>query len=266
VNFTLWQALALGALQGATEFLPVSSSGHLVLVPALLGWPAPPLPFTVALHWGTVAAVLWYFRRDWLRLARGVWRAVRAGDLVDNPDGRLAVWMALATLPAAAVGLAFHDLFAGLFASPQAAARFLYGTAALLVVAELLARRRAAPASLGAGIAAAIGVAQAVSILPGISRSGATIAAGLGLGLPREEAARFSFLISTPVIVGAGLLELPALAAGGSLPAIGVGMVAAFAVGYASIAALLHLVRRQPLYGFAGYVAVFATFALWRLR
>lgn len=284
------QALVLGLVQGITEFLPVSSSGHLQGVPYLLGWEPSTLAFDVMVHAGTLLAVVLYFRDDL------VWLATRslARGTDDPAEVRRArsvvVLLAVGTLPAGAAGLAFEGVFEAAFASPRAVAGFLYVTAALLAGAELLRRRRVA-AQLGKGVrdlvgaerhvdpgrredtlgvrdVTVIGVAQALALFPGISRSGATIAAGMTIGLSRAAAARFSFLLSIPVIAGATLSQLRGLGepVEGALP-FGVaetlvGVTAAAVSGYLAIRFLLRLVRTDDLFGFARYVVVAASLLL----
>jgi len=265
----LLQAVFLGALQGATEFLPVSSSGHLVVVPTLLGWGPPSLTFDITAHLATALAVLVFFRGDWWRMLAGFGRGLRAGSPWSDPDGRALVLVAVATLPAGLVGVALEDYFTELFAAPRTVAVMLVVTGAILLTAERLARGVRTPGAVDLPRALAIGAAQAVAIVPGISRSGSTIATGMALGLPRAEAARFSFLMATPIIVGAALLQLAHfLAAGRGLEAIGpllAGAVVAFAVGYASIGWLLGYVRRRSLTAFGAYAIVFGLASAWLL-
>ncbi|MBO9370565.1 MAG: undecaprenyl-diphosphate phosphatase [Chloroflexi bacterium] len=259
------RALFLGLLQGATEFLPISSSGHLVLVPWLLGWPIPSLAFDAMVHWGTLVAVIAYFWRDWLALLRGAWVGLRARSLND-PGARLFLLLIVGTIPGVLAGVLLEDFFEGMFARPDAAAGFLLLTAALLTLAELGWARRSsvlnprAPRALPAlswADALVVGLAQAVAILPGVSRSGATIAAGLGRGLEREAAARFSFLLSAPIILGAGAMQLWQMARAGTLageaPLLVAGFLTALVSGFAAIHFLLNYVRRRPLYPFALY-------------
>ncbi|HIE39174.1 MAG TPA: undecaprenyl-diphosphatase UppP [Anaerolineales bacterium] len=261
---SLTHALLLGLLQGATEFLPISSSGHLVLVPWLLGWPEPGLAFDALVHWGTAVAVVGYFWRDWVGLLRGVGRAVRTRSRAD-PDARLAGLILLGTLPAALAGWLLEDFFEGMFARPVAAAGFLLVTAGVLTLAEG-SGRASVPARLSWADALLIGLAQAVAILPGISRSGATIAAGMGRGLVRASAARFSFLLSTPIILGAGLLQVLDLVSAGDLaaqaPILVVGFLTALLSGLACIHFLLRYLQRRPLYPFALYCALFGIASL----
>jgi undecaprenyl-diphosphatase len=271
VNF--FQAFLLGVLQGATEFLPVSSSGHLVLVPWLLNWPASSLAFDVVAHWGTAMAVIVYFWRDWVTLVRETWAflknrvsgivAKETGLVGKNPvsaDVRLAFFIVLGTIPAALLGYLLEDFFEAMFARPVAAACFLIVTAAILTFSERLGRRERDLDTLNWLDALIIGLAQALAIFPGISRSGSTIAAGLTRGLKRESAARFSFLLSTPIILGAGLLKVMGLAQAGDLaaqaPVLVVGFVAAGLVGYGCIHFLLRYVQRRPLYLFSIYCTI----------
>ena len=262
---TFWQTILLGILQGATEFLPVSSSGHLVIVPYLLGWPQPSLALDAMLHLGTLAAVLIYFRADLARLVAGVWRALQQRSL-DNPDARLALYLVIATIPGVMTGLLLEDIFEELFSAPAAAAAFLLVTAAVLILAELLSKRERLLESLTPGKAAVIGLAQAAAIAPGLSRSGSTIAAGMLLGLRRDDAARFSFLLSIPIILGSGGLQFLKLVTSGAGSVnwltVGLAMAAAALVGYAAISSLLALVRRHSLWPFAAYCALLGTLVL----
>ena len=256
---SLIQAVLLGFLQGATEFLPVSSSAHLVLFPWLLGWPDPGVAFDVALHCATAVAVVGYFWRDWMALLHGAWQALRTRSLAD-PQARLALFIVLGCLPAAVAGVLLEDFFTAMFGRPAAVSAFLLVTAAILALSEHLSRRQRGLEHLTWQDALVIGGAQAVAILPGISRSGATIAAGMACGLERPAAARFSFLLATPAILGAGLLQV-AHAVGGSEPVTGVmvllvGFAIALLTGLAAIHFLLRYLQYRPLYPFAIYCAV----------
>jgi len=281
------QAFLLGVLQGATEFLPVSSSGHLVLVPWLLGWTAPGLAFDSVVHWGTALAVIAYFWRDWVSLVVAAVHSLReltlrrlrtspttgrsptgegasgssatAQPSQSSPDARLAWFILLGTVPAALIGWLLEDFFEGMFARPVAASAFLLVTAALLATSERLGRRARDLDTLAWSDALLVGLAQALAIFPGISRSGATIAAGLGRGLRRESAAKFSFLLATPIILGAGLLQVVDLVQMGNLaaqfPTLVVGFVTSGVVGFSCIHFLLRYLQRRRLYPFAVYCA-----------
>lgn len=262
------QAIILGIVQGLTEFVPISSSAHLVLVPWALGWDRSGLFFDTMLHWGTLLAVLTYFWRDWVAILHGFWRSLTMnGPWSDAPHGRLAdpnsrlAWgIILGTIPAVLVGFFFNDFFESLFETPMAVAGFLLVTAAFLAFSERLGRRLRELPALRLPDALAIGLAQAVAIAPGISRSGATIAAGLARGLTREAAARFSFLLATPAILGAGLLQLLEVLRTGenavSWTAVVAGFLAAAVSAYLCIKFLLAYLRRGRLYVFAIYCAV----------
>jgi undecaprenyl-diphosphatase len=274
-----WHALALGALQGATEFLPVSSSAHLIILPEILGWPAASLTFDVAVHWATALAVALFFRREWADLLRGAWRGARARPARLTPEGRLLVLLAIATVPAAVAGVLLADTLDTLLQTePRAMARLaasmLLVTGCLLVASELVSRRRTVTTTdvddIGSGTAGIVGVAQACAIVPGISRSGATIAGGLARGVRRDEAARFSFLLAAPIMLGAGAYQLSGFAMdsppSNEVAAMAAGFVAAFVVGYLCIGALMRFVRRSPLYVFAAYTWVAGLASLWLLR
>ncbi|HET91487.1 MAG TPA: undecaprenyl-diphosphate phosphatase [Chloroflexi bacterium] len=274
-----WQALFLGILQGATEFLPVSSSGHLVLVPWLLGWSASGLAFDAVVHWGTAVAVVAYFWRDWVTLVGAGLRSLPAlpqyvralfrpdGSAVElELDARLAWLIVIGTVPAALIGYLLEDFFEGMFARPVAAAGFLMTTAAILTASERWGAQRRDLDALGGLDALSVGLAQALAIFPGISRSGVTIAMGLVRGVQRESAARFSFLLATPIILGAGLLKVVDLAQVGGLsvqiPSLVVGFVGAAVVGLGCIHFLLRYLQQRRLYPFAVYCVTLSLFCL----
>ncbi len=268
------QAAVLGAVQGLTEFLPISSKSHLIIVPTLLGWDST-LTFDIAVHLATLLAVLIYFRADWARVLTGLWRGLRAGNPWRDPDGRLFILLVLASIPVMIAGLALQSTYeTAIENDPLAAARIsaalLLVTGVILVASERLAQRRSHIAPLDTRRAMAVGLAQATAILPGISRSGVTIAAGLSSGLAREDAARFSFMLSTPTILAAGVVQAASRADGPPLPGeamtLSIGFVVAFVVGYLAIAWLIRYLSRAPLYAFAVYTWVFGLAALWLLR
>ena len=254
---TLLRAILLGILQGATEFIPISSSGHLVLVPWLLNWPQPRLAFDVIVHWGTVVAVLGVFWRDLYRLLLAGFKSLRTRSLAD-PEARVAWWIVIGTIPAVVVGYLFEDFFEALFGTPVAAAVLLLVTGIVLSVSERLGARTREAEGMSWLDALLVGLAQAAAIAPGISRSGATIAAGLFLGVKRAAAARFSFLLVVPAILGAGVLSLLDLASEGGLagdwPLLASGFLAAAISGYVCIRFLLSYLRQGRLYVFAVYV------------
>ncbi|HID61456.1 MAG TPA: undecaprenyl-diphosphatase UppP [Anaerolineae bacterium] len=250
------QAIILGLVQGASEFVPISSSAHLVLVPWLLGWPQPGLVFDTVVHWGTLVAVLAYFWRDFIALA-GAWGRSLARRNLGEPEARIAWLLIVGTMPAALMGYVGEDLFESLFAAPARVAGLLLVTGLILALSEWLGQRRKEPHQLSFLDSVIIGFAQGCAIAPGISRSGATMAAGLFCGLKREAAARYSFLLATPIIFGAGLLKLLDLFKMGNvaahLPPLVLGFLAAAISGYLCIRFLLAYLQRGKLYVFAIY-------------
>jgi len=262
---TVFQAVLLGIVQGLTEFIPVSSSAHLVIVPALLGWSIPEdqaFVFDVLVQLGTLVAVLIYFRRDLIGLLRpwgtGLLRRAPFGD----PRSRLVWWLILATIPAGVGGLLLKDVVASAFASLAASGYFLIGTGTLLILAERFGRRNRGLEGMGWLDALVIGLFQLIAIFPGLSRSGSTIAGGMFRNLECQAAARFSFLLSIPIMAAAGLLagldllRMPDM--GALLPPLTAGFLAAAAVGFMTIHWLLKYLARGSLAGFAVYVWVLA--------
>ena len=245
----------MGAIQGATEFVPVSSSAHLVLVPWLLGWPSPGLLFDTTVHWGTLLGALAYFWRDVVVLAAAALRAVLRRRL-ETTEERWAYLLVVGTLPAVVMGVLWEDFFESLFDSPRTVSLLLMVTGAILYFSERLGSQRKGPEQLRTLDAVFIGIAQSCAIAPGISRSGATIGGGLWRGLRLDVAVRYAFLLSLPIVFGAGLLQLePALEAGGALDitALAVGFVAAALTGYAAIRTLVRYVSSHRLLPFAVY-------------
>ena len=254
------QACLLGIVQGITEFLPISSSAHLVLVPWAMGWrfePGQAFVFDVLVQAGTLVAVVAYFWNDLWSLARAALRGVVSGRPFGEPHARVAWLLVLASLPAALAGVLIKGTVEAAFRNPAAVSAFLLGTAALLVLSERARKRDREMISLGAIDAIWIGLGQALALFPGISRSGATIAAGLSRGLQRREAARFSFLMSIPVMLGASALALNDLLRApdpwGQVPALVIGFLTAAVTGYLSIRWLLGYLTRRPLTPFAIY-------------
>ncbi|HHX66242.1 MAG TPA: undecaprenyl-diphosphatase UppP, partial [Chloroflexi bacterium] len=247
---TIFQAIILGLLQGATEFIPVSSSGHLVVVPWLLGWGTPGLTYSAVVHLATLLAVLVYFWNDLWRLFLGWLRSVRLRR-IDTTEGRIAWLILLSVIPGASLGFFLEDFFETMFGAPRIVAILLLLTGMWLVLGERLGRRMRSTARLGWQDAVIIGVAQGLAIAPGISRSGATISTGLLRGLTREEAARFSFLMVVPIIVGVGVLEIYKAYSvgidGGQALTLVAGFVAAAAAGYMAIRFLLRHLQKGSL-------------------
>ncbi len=258
------QAALLGLVQGLTEFLPISSSGHLLVVPWLLGWTSPllnSLTFDVALHLGTLGAVIVYFRHEWRALGRALTTAAPRRTAEIAGQRRLAWLLVLGAVPAGLAGLLMDDVVETLFRHPIVVAAMLVVVGVLMWIAELHyapgERTRSSLTALSVRDVVVVGLAQATALIPGVSRSGITIVAGLTTGLSRETAARFSFLLGAPVIAGAGLLKIGQLLGAGldaaQLAPFLAGMVMAFAVGYGAIALLLAYVRERPLHIFVIY-------------
>ena len=200
-------AAILGIVQGLTEFLPISSSAHLILVPWLLGWKPEGMVFDVSLHVGTALAVLAYFWSDWVRMGREVFRGLVEGQPLATPDRRLAWFLAVGTLPAMIAGLAFDKIVEEKLRSPLITVATLTLFGAALYYAQLRSKQNRSLDKFTWTDSLCIGLSQAIALIPGVSRSGVTITAGLLRDCERKSAARFSFLLSTPVIVGAGILE-----------------------------------------------------------
>jgi undecaprenyl-diphosphatase len=259
---TVAQALALGILQGLGEFLPISSSGHLIVVPWLLGWPPQSLSFDVALHLGTLAAVLYAFAGDWARLLAGAGRSLLQGRPLASPEGRQLGLLALASVPAAVAGVLLDDWAETAFRAPGLVAATMAVMGAVLLVAD---RRAGSAESEAVSLrdALLIGTAQALALVPGVSRSGATISMALLLGYRREAAARFSFLLATPITFGAALVKVPhLLQGGGDTGPVLAGMAAAAVVGLLSIKVLLAYVRTRDYRPFVYYRFAFAALVL----
>jgi len=257
----VFQALVMGIVQGLTEFLPVSSSGHLVLVPFLFGWDDAfinSLAFSVMLHLGTLVALLAYFRDDWLRLIPAGLAAIRDRSFRENADRRLAWLLVAATIPAALAGAIFNDLIEAQFREVGLVVVMLVVGGVILFVADRVGRRSRAIADVTFPVAVGIGAAQALALIPGISRSGISIAAGRFAGLDREAAARFAFLMATPITAGAIVFETRRLVTGEAgvtieLAPLLVGMVAALLAGLAAIHLTLRYVRTHSLDIFVWY-------------
>lgn len=257
---TLLQAIVLGIVQGLTEFIPVSSSGHLVLVPHFFGWhfsPSQAFIFDVLVQWGTLFAVLVYFRKDLVDIVVAFITDLMEGKPFATADARLGWYLILATVPAVVLGLLCKDVVESAFSSPKATGIFLFGTAALLVIAETVGHRRRRMDEITWRDALWIGFSQVLALLPGISRSGSTIAGGMTRHLDRPSAARFSFLMSVPVMLGAGVLALKDLielpGAGQLLLPLLAGFLAALISGYIAIRWLLAYLGKHSLYVFAIY-------------
>ena len=262
---TFIQAITLGIIQGLTEFIPVSSSGHLVLIPYFLGWEIPESEafiFDVLVQWGTLLAVLVYFRRDLYKIASASIGALMIGKPFTNKNSLMGWYLVVATIPAVVIGLTFKGQIEATFSSAKATGFFLLITAALLLIAETVGKRNRSIEDISWCNAWWIGCFQVLSLLPGVSRSGATIAGGMTRNLDRTAAARFSFLMSVPVMLGAGilaikdLLELPTI--NHFIGPLAVGFLVALVSGYIAISWLINYLSRHSLQVFAQYCLLLA--------
>jgi undecaprenyl-diphosphatase len=270
------QALVMGIVQGLTEFLPVSSSGHLIIVPWLFGWNDPfitSLAFSVMLHLGTLIALLVYFRADWLRLIPAGVAAILDRSFADDPNRKLAWLLVAATIPAAIVGVLFSSFFEDQIRQIGLVAFTLVIGGVILWLADHLGPRTKGVGDVTFPIAIGIGVAQAVALVPGISRSGISISAGRFAGLDREAAARFAFLMATPITAGAILFEVRQVATGeaGVTVEAGpliVGLLASLISGIVAIRFMLGYLRTRSLDVFVLYRFVLAGVVLivWLAR
>ena len=249
------QAIVLGVVQGLTEFLPISSSGHLRVVPALLGWGDPGVAFTAVVQLGTMAAVLIYFRADLWRVGRS-WLA-SLGDPAQRRtlDARMGWYLILGTIPISVAGLLFADQIETDFRNLYLIGAMLIAFGLVMLWVDMASKQQRGIATVDARDSAIVGLAQALALVPGVSRSGATISAGLWRGLDRPAAARYSFLLSVPAVVLSGLFELRHVGGPGGAPtsATVLAVILAFATGYASIAFLLRYLARHTLSAFVAY-------------
>jgi len=236
------QAIALGIIQGLSEFLPISSSAHLTLAPWLFGWEDPGLAFDVALHFGTLLAVLWYFRMEWLQLIKAAFGIVTSGR-IETPEKRRVVYLIVATIPGAIGGFLLQSRAEAAFRSPELIAIALISIGIVLwAVDKAVDQRRI------------LGLSQVIALIPGVSRSGSTITTARGLRFDRESAAEFSFLMSMPIIAAAVVLEGPkALHAGGLTNELMSGVVASAISGWLAISILMRYVSRHSYGIFAFY-------------
>jgi undecaprenyl-diphosphatase len=258
---TTARAIVLGLLQGLGEFLPISSSGHLIVAPWLAGWPDSGLAFDVALHLGTLAAVAFAFWRDWVRLMRAGVRGIASGRPLADADSRLLLYLALATVPGAIAGLVLDEWAETVFRSPALVALSMALMGLVLWAADRRAARAGPEEEVSLRDALLIGLAQALAIVPGTSRSGATISMALFLGHRREAAARFSFMLALPITLGAAVVKVPDLFHGrADVGPVVAGMLAAAVSGFLAIRVLLAYVRTRTYRPFVYYRLAFAVF------
>lgn len=253
---TSFQALILGAVQGLTEFLPVSSSAHLILVPWLLGWGDPGLAFDVALHLGSLLALLIYYRDQWLAMGASIIRR-------DAASRRLLILLIVASIPGAIFGLLLEKRAETTFREHFAIIGLTLAVMGVVLwIADVIGRNRKKMDQLYLGDAILIGFSQALAIVPGVSRSGATITMARLLGIERQDAANFSFLMATPIIAGAGLHEMPKILHGGIDAAVIVGFVSSAIFSLVAITALVRFVRAGTYKPFAWYRIAVAIFVI----
>jgi undecaprenyl-diphosphatase len=255
---TVLQAIILGLVQGLGEFLPISSSAHLILIPWLFNWNDPGLTFDIALHFGTLIAVAIYFWRDWLRLISSGFSDAK------SPDRRLFWYLVFATIPGAVIGFLLEKKAETVFRNPVLIALMLIILGVVLYWADRKSAKKTDIENIKFKASFLIGLSQALAIIPGVSRSGITMTAGLFLGLTREGAARFSFLLSAPIIFGASIVKLPQLISHPSeiTPGFMIGMIVSCVSGLAAIGFLLRFVQKGTFLPFAWYRFILGTLVL----
>lgn len=268
----IFQAIFLGILQGLGEFLPISSTAHLILAPWFFGWSDPGLSFDVALHVGTLVAVVAFFWRDWLvilklslqKISNSKFRILNS----EQYPAQLLWLLVVASIPGGAIGYVLENYAEAFFRSPLLVAGTLSGVGLVLYLVDKYAKHRKTMTEISYKDALVIGLSQAVAIIPGVSRSGATMTAALMLGLSRESAARFSFLLSTPIILGAALVKVPQLLSGGISTSLLAGILAAAVSGYLAIKYMLRFIQKFGYAPFFWYRLVLAAVVvivyIWR--
>ncbi len=269
----LIQAIILGIVQGLTEFLPVSSSGHLVIFQHLFGLKEPELVFDIAVHVGTLMAVVIYFKKELAGIICALFNMTRRllkgdaalSDAWADPEVRMALLIVLGSVPTALIGIGFHQIADQLFSSVRMVGLMLLVTGTVLWLTRRVKKTDHGVGHFSVGKALIVGLVQGLAILPGISRSGSTIAVGLFLGLKRDLAARYAFLLSIPAIGGAALLAARDVSRGGEFPVsiIVAGILSAAVVGYLSLKMLVYIVKKGKLYLFSPYCWIVGVFALF---
>ncbi len=263
----LIKSIVLGIIQGLTEFLPVSSSGHLVIAEHFMRFDKPDMSFDVLLHFGTLLAILLYFRNDIINLLKSLNPSAKGEAVKDNR--RVLLYLIIGTIPIGLVGVLLKDPIEGLFSNPMVAATMLFFTGAIVLVSDLVRSRGIEMGKMGILRCILIGIGQALAIVPGISRSGMTISSGLFAGLKRDDAARYAFLLAIPAILGATVLDIGALfeIEPHYIVRYIAGTIAAFGSGYAVISLLLSMVRKQKMKYFSFYcwaVAIVTIILIWK--
>lgn len=267
---TLWQAILMGIVQGLGEFLPISSSGHLVATPWVFGFKDPGLTFDVALHFGTLLAIITFFYKDWIQLFRGVFHSFNKKSPAsergwNNASLRVMVTLVVATLPAAIIGKLLDDLIGSALRQPWLVAINMSVMGAFLLWADKKAQSETSPDIAGIGFKRGvwIGVLQVLALIPGVSRSGVTITTALFLGVGRQSAARYSFLLATPITFGACLLKAPDFFKGNPGWIDWVGIAVSALVGFLSIKYLLRFIQRYSYRVFSIYRFIFSFIILF---
>ena len=259
---SVFQAFVLGIIQGLAEFLPISSSAHLALTPWLLGWPEPGLAFDTSLHLGTLVAVLWYFQEEWRRLIASAWEMIRTRQVATESHRRV-LYLIIATIPGGMAGLLLEDLAETVFRAPVITGIALIALGMLLWAADRWAADDRSLGTMNWRDAVLFGLAQVVALVPGVSRSGATMTMGRGLRFSREGAAVFSFLMSMPITFAAVAVKLPeAIRERENLWPLLVGVIASGASGWLAISVLLKFVSRHSFGVFAAYRVLLGAFVL----
>jgi undecaprenyl-diphosphatase len=268
---TILQSIILGIVQGITEFLPISSSAHLVILPFIFNWDHPPQDafiFDVLVQMGTLIAVIVYFREDLFNIVSALLHSLSQRKLPPGQDSLLGWYILLSTIPAVIFGLILGDTVERAFGSPRATATFLLITATLLIIAEKTGKRELHMSSINWKDAIIIGLFQALALFPGVSRSGATIAGGMIRNIDRSSAARFSFLMSVPVMIAAGTLSVVDLVRipnfVNQIPTLLAGLVTSAVIGYLSIRWMLSYLTNHSLYLFAGY-CILISIIVWSI-
>ncbi len=277
----IFQSIILGIIQGITEFLPISSSGHLILIPNFFGWQDQGLAFDVALHWGTLIAVVVYFRKDWMRIFKESYllnkvlnikyqilnpRSENSSNFPSQEKNKISQYSSdllfiiiIATIPGVIAGLLLNTYAETVFRNPLIISATLFFGAVLLFYADKVSIKKTDLTNLTLQMGIIIGLFQALAIIPGVSRSGITITIALLLGLRRTDAARFSFLLSTPIILGAGIKEFPSLLNGGLNINILIGVLVSALSGYLAIKYMLKYLENRNYNIFVGYRILLAT-------
>ncbi|OWK27337.1 MAG: undecaprenyl-diphosphatase UppP [Parcubacteria group bacterium GW2011_GWA2_38_13b] len=245
------QSIILGITQGITEFLPISSSGHLILIPKIFGWNDPGLSFTIALHWGTLFGVIGYFYKDWLKIFKNAF--IYSDNSIDNNQNKILYFIIIATIPGAFAGYFLESKAETIFRNPILVSVTLIVAGIILFISDIMGEKNRQISSITLKSAVLVGLAQAIAIVPGVSRSGITIAAAMFLGLSRKDSAHFSFLLATPIILGAGLVKLPDILNSGVDNIFIAGFLFSAIAGFFSIKWLLKYVQTKNYFIFVIY-------------